>query len=447
MNAIILSVGDELVLGQTVDTNSAWLSQQLAAVGCGVLAHQTVGDDQQRTEAAIRGAVAAGADLILISGGIGPTEDDLTRQAIAAVTGGPLEVNPAWVAEMQGFFRKLGRTMPERNTVQAMIPRGADMVWNTCGTAAGIKATVTVGIEEADDDGGDGDPGENRGEPAEPRLRSATLFAMPGVPKEMKAMFARDVLPWVRERTGGAVILSRTLHTFGLGESAVAERIGPEMMRGRNPSVGTTVAGGIVSLRINARFGSEAEARAQLEQTSAACRAALGDLVYGQDGEPLADVVARMLLAAPDKPTIATAESCTGGLVAKMLTDIAGSSAYFRYGWVTYANEAKTRQLGVPEQTLIDHGAVSEPTVVAMAAGARERAGATYALSLSGIAGPGGGTPEKPVGTVWFGLAHPAGVQARRFVLTGDREMIRDRAAKMALTLLRFHLLGKPLPF
>ncbi len=336
---------------------------------------------------------------------------------------------------MEGFFRKLGRKMPESNRIQATIPDGATMLWNTCGTAAGILAMIPA-TDVAESDGEE-----------ELVVGQTPLFAMPGVPKEMKAMFTRDALPWIRQHTGGAVILSRTLHTFGQGESTIAEKVGELMTRGRNPSVGTTVSGGVVSLRVNARFGSLQEATTELDKTVAACRAALGDLIYGQDDEPLASVVGRMLREAEGKPTVATAESCTGGLVAKMLTDIGGASAYFRQGWVTYANEAKTQLLGVPEQTLKEHGAVSEATVIAMADGARRQSGATYAISLSGIAGPDGGTPEKPVGTVWFGVAHPGGTFARRFVLAGDRDMIRDRAAKMALTMLRYQLLGKALPF
>ncbi|QOV91190.1 competence/damage-inducible protein A [Humisphaera borealis] len=434
MNAIILSVGDELVLGQTVDTNSAWISQQLAAIGCDIIGHRTVGDDQALIEIAIAEAASL-ADVIIVSGGIGPTEDDLTRQAIAAVNEVELVVDEKWLAEIEGFFRKLGRRMPETNRIQAMIPAGAQLLWNTCGTAAGVMAMIkSIDVEGEDDN-------------EELVATEVPLFATPGVPKEMKAMFTRDVLPWLKQRTGGAVILSRILHTFGQGESAVAEKLGELMTRGRNPSVGTTVSGGIVSLRLNARYPSLEEATAKLEETAARCHAELGDLIYGQDDVPLATVVARLLLQDPSHPTVATAESCTGGLVARMLTDIPGSSAYFKYGWVTYANQAKTDLLGVPAQTLIDHGAVSEATVLAMAKGARDRAGATYALSLSGIAGPDGGTPEKPVGTVWIALAHTDGVTARRFILTGDREMIRDRAAKMALTMLRFRLLGKELPF
>jgi len=437
MNAIILSVGDELVLGQTVDTNAVWLSQQLAAVGCDIVGHRTIGDDRDQIAIAIAESAEI-ADVLVLSGGLGPTEDDLTRQAIADLNEVELALDERWYAHMQGFFRQIGRVMPESNRIQAMIPRGAEMIWNTCGTAAGIRAQIRTldlndpEVETADDD---------------LAARDVPLFAMPGVPKEMKAMFLRDVLPWIKEQTGGAVILSRTLHTFGLGESSVAEKIAGLMTRGRNPSVGTTVAGGIVSLRVNARFPSREVAAEELEETCRQCAAGLGDLIYGQDDEPLASVVARMLKESPQKPTVATAESCTGGLLAKMLTDVAGSSSYFRQGWVTYANEAKSQLLGVPADVIAANGAVSEPVVRAMTLGAQERSGATYALGVSGIAGPDGGSPEKPVGTVWFGLAHPDGVDARRFVLSGDREMIRDRAAKMALTMLRFRLLGKPLPF
>ena len=430
MQAIILSIGDELVLGQTVDTNSAWLSQQLAAVGCDIAAHVTVPDAQEDIEIAItRAMFDLHCDILLISGGIGPTEDDLTRQALAAVMGKPLQLNEQWLTELHKFFESRGRVMPVSNRVQAMIPRGAQMIFNHAGTACGIHAQVV---------------GERP--PLTGAMTSCEVFVMPGVPKEMKAMFLRDVLPHIREQSNGAVILSRTLHTFGLGESAVAEKLGDLMRRGRNPSVGTTVSNGIVSLRINARFPSQDEAQRQLEATSKECQQALGDLIFGQDEQALPEVIARILLSRTGA-TVSTAESCTGGLLAKMLTDIPGSSAYFKRGWITYANEAKTDLLGVPPEVLAEHGAVSEPVVRAMATGAQQRAKSTYALAISGIAGPDGGTPTKPVGTVCIALAHEAGCDARTFILTGDREMIRDRSAKMALTMLRFHLLGKPLPF
>ncbi|HXE54327.1 MAG TPA: competence/damage-inducible protein A [Tepidisphaeraceae bacterium] len=418
MNAIILSVGDELVLGQTVDTNSAWLSQQLAAVGCGVLAHATVADDQKFIEDAIRQA-APRCDVLLISGGLGPTEDDLTRQALASVMGRPLELSDEWLRELEKFFAMRNRPMPPANRIQAMIPRTAKMIFNTAGTAAGIEATLGAG----------------------------RIFVMPGVPKEMKIMFQRDVLPHVRDASGGAVILSRTLHTFGLGESAIAEKLGDLMRRDRNPSVGTTVSGGIVSLRINARFGSRDQAATQLEQMVEQCRRALGSLIYGQDDQTLQQVVGDLLKSDPRKPTVATAESCTGGWLGKMITDVPGSSAYFAHGWITYANQAKEQLLAVPPELLRQHGAVSEPVVLAMAGGAKARANSTFALAISGIAGPDGGTPIKPVGTVCIALAHPGGADARTFLFPGDREFIRDRAAKMALTLLRYHLLDERPPF
>ncbi len=418
MNAYLLSIGDELVLGQTVDTNSAWISQQLASVGCDIVAHKTVGDDQRAVEQAIHDA-AQSADVLIISGGIGPTEDDLTRQAIAAVMNAPLEINAKWLAQMQGFFDTLGRTMPQTNRIQAMLPRGATMLWNTCGTAAGIRT----------------------------KLGSCEIFSTPGVPREMKAMFSSDVLPWVRERSGGAVILQKTLHTFGAGESTVAERLGALMQRGRNPSVGTTVAAGLVSLRVNARFETLDRATREITRTVDDCRAALGEMVFGEDGQSLVDVIHALLTSnAGVATTIATAESCTGGLLAKLLTDTPGSSAYFKQGWVTYTNDAKVAQLGVAQSTLDAHGAVSEQTVIEMADGARARSGANVGISISGIAGPDGGTAEKPVGTVCLALASARETYARKFVFHGARDMVRDRAAKMALTMLRFHLLGKPLP-
>jgi len=295
--------------------------------------------------------------------------------------------------------------------------------------------------------------------------RACRVFVMPGVPKEMKAMFARDVLPHIAAKTGGAVILSRTLHTFGMGESWVAEKLGSLMMRQQNPSVGTTVSHGIVSIRINARYPSRDEAQRKLDKTTTDCETALGELVFGRDNQSLPEVVAASL--ASSRQTVATAESCTGGLLSKMLTDIPGSSDYFSQGWITYSNKAKTERLGVSENLLKVHGAVSEPVVDAMARHARRLAKSDYALAISGIAGPSGGTDAKPVGTVCIALAYAksaasaagfpeprprpdysdSSVLTRTFTFPGDREMIRDRAAKMALATLRFQLLGKPMPF
>ena len=437
MTAIILSIGDELTLGQTLDTNSQWLAQQLSAIGYRPVAHLTVADDQPSIQTAIEESVGR-CDALIVSGGLGPTEDDLTRQALASFLNQPLELIPAALKNVERFFRLLKRDMPERNKIQAMLPRGTEMIENTAGTAPGIYCNYQSGDQKT----------------------LCQIFIMPGVPKEMKIMFERSVAPRLtRAETGpadptsfGGVILSKTLHTFGLGESAIAEKLGDLMRRDRNPSVGTTVSDGYVSLRINAYFATRDQAQRELEQTEQACRAALDDVIWGEDGQSLPQIVGAML--ASSRKTITTAESCTGGLLAKYLTDIPGSSAYFKQGWVTYSNEAKTDLLGVDPTHIQGHGAVSGAVVREMAVGAWQRAATDFSLAISGVAGPEGGTPEKPVGTVCIALAHlkpgssqAAEAHARTFLFPGDREMIRDRSAKMALTMLRYHLLAKPLPF
>lgn len=418
-HAAIISIGDELILGQTVDTNTAWLSRELAARGFDIVHHGTVGDDRKAIANAILHSVGL-ADVVLISGGLGPTEDDLSRQALADAMGVELILDASSLERIRGFFASLRRPMPASNEIQAMFPRGSVVIPNDNGTAPGIEAVVRLGSGQ-----------------------SAMVFITPGVPKEMKLMFKQFIAP--KLDGGGAVVMSRTIHTFGAGESTVAERLGPLMDRGRSPSVGTTVSQGVVSLRLNVRSTDADTARRQLDETEAACRAALGDLVYGKDEQTLAGVVADALKAAGK--TVCTAESCTGGLLAKYLTDLAGSSAFFTHGWVTYADAAKQQLLGVLPETLAAHGAVSEPVVREMAESARSLSRSDAAVAISGIAGPSGATPAKPVGTICIALATASGTNARQFHFPGDREMVRDRAAKMALTMLRFWLLGRQLPF
>jgi nicotinamide-nucleotide amidase len=429
MNAIILSIGDELILGQSVDTNSAWLSRQLASVGCEVIAHLTVPDHQRGIEKAIY-ECGERSDFLIITGGIGPTPDDLTRQALAVVMRQELVTADLWLKRLEDFFKARGREMPESNKIQAMIPTGATLIDNTMGTAAGIDATLPFDLPV---------PGHA------PRKHTCRVFVMPGVPKEMTVMFARDVLPHIEKAGGGAVILSRTLHTFGVGESSIAEKLGPLMNRTKNPSVGTTVTAGIVSLRINSRFDTREEAQKSLDETTNECRAALGDLIYGENEQTLQEVVGKFL--AQSHQTVTTAESCTGGLLAKMITDVPGSSEYFKIGFITYSNQSKYDRLGVSMEIINVYGAVSEPVVEAMATNAKRLTKSTFALSISGIAGPDGGSPKKPVGTVCIALAHDSSVITKTFNFPGDREWIRDRAAKMALTMLRYHLLGKEISF
>ena len=310
--------------------------------------------------------------------------------------------------------------MPERNRVQATHPQTSTMIENTCGTAPGINA----------------------------QLGACEVFVTPGVPREMFAMFERDIEPAIKAMAGTArTILTAKLNSFGSGESDIAEKLGDLCDRDRNPVVGTTVARGLVSVRVRSESEDAAEAKTMLDDTMSQVVSAVGPLAFGHDDETLQQVVITLLTE--QGKTVATAESCTGGLIAGMLTDVPGSSASVLGGWVTYANEMKTAQVNVPKETIEAHGAVSREVVEAMALGALQNSGADYALSTSGIAGPGGGTEDKPVGTVWIGMAWREGetshVGARLARLSGDRDTIRDRSAKCALQLLRLKLMGESL--
>ncbi len=414
MQAHLLSIGTELVIGQTVDTNAAWLAQRLAEMGIECTRHVTVGDDQQAIAAAVS-AAADEADVLIATGGLGPTRDDLTRYAVADALGTELVIDEASLAALIAYFVARRREMPEANRVQAMIPRNATALPNPCGTAAGLHA----------------------------RHRRAEMFFMPGVPSEMRAMFESEVRPRLAAESGGRIIVQHTLHTFGLPESVLGERIADLMRPDRNPHVGTSAADLVISIRINAAGADAAEAHRLAAQDAEEIRLRLGRAVFGEQGETLAEAVGRLLLASGR--TVSTAESCTGGLVAKRLTDVSGSSGYFVQGFVTYANEAKTRLLDVPTELLARHGAVSREVAEVLAVNCRRRSGTDYAISTTGIAGPTGGTAEKPVGLVYLGLATDQGCEVRELRLgeTLSREAIRDRTAKLALNALRLTLLGR----
>ena len=409
--AWIVSIGTELALGQTVDTNSAWLAQRLLRLGIRPTRHATAADEEADIRAVLRQAADA-ADLVLVTGGLGPTADDLTRHALATVADVPLEEHAPSLAHLHAFFAARGRAMPPANAVQALIPRGGRALPNAVGTAPGIAIT----------------------------LGRTPCYALPGVPLEMRAMFAESVEPELRAAAGGGAVLCRKLNTFGLGESELGALIADLMARGRNPEVGTTAGYGVVGVRINAAGPDEATARRMLDRAEAELRARLGDLVFGVDDETLAQVVGRRLKTLGR--TLSVAESCTGGMIAAALTDVPGSSAYFRGGAVTYANEAKTDMLGVPAELIALHGAVSGPVAEAMAAGAAARLGSDYSLAVTGIAGPTGGTAEKPVGLVFIGLRTPEETVVREFRFGHDapRDVIRQRATHAALNLLRLNL-------
>lgn len=413
MDAVIISIGDELVLGQTVDTNAAWLSAQLASRGIGTMWHLTVADHRAAIAEAIRRA-ASETRLLIITGGLGPTDDDLTRHALADVLNTPLQLDEASLAHITDFFARRQRPMAERNRIQAMIPGGATALLNEVGTAPGIHAEVGP----------------------------AQIFIFPGVPSEMRHLFNLYIAPRLDEFAGDTrrVIRTATLHCFGEGESGIAQRLGDLMARDRNPLVGTTVSDGVISARIRSEFHTVEQADRELEDTARQIHEALGLLVFGRDDQTLPDVIHQLLQR--NGQTLATAESCTGGLLGKMLTDPPGSSAAYLGGIIVYSNASKQRDLNIPPQMLEQHGAVSEPVARQLAENVRQKFDADFALSVTGIAGPTGGTPEKPLGTVHFGFAiRNQPTEHLHRIFAGSRDFIRDITAKTALNLLRLHLL------
>jgi nicotinamide-nucleotide amidase len=418
MHAVILSIGDELAAGLTVNTNASWLARQLMAVGVRTGAHVTVGDSLLPIVEAIRGALDKRVDLLLISGGLGPTDDDVTRQALADALQEPLVEDPEAVIFLERFFAERKRVMSPSNRLQALRPVSAVCIENSAGTAPGLRV-------------------EKEGLPA--------IFVMPGVPREMREMFTRSILPRVQDllaEKGGAQVVTRVtkINTFGMGESIVGERLKDLMVRGANPSVGTTVHEGVVSVRIYAT-GAPADADAMTDAVRAQVNERLVEMVFGEEDQTLESAVAALLNAG--RHTLATAESCTGGLLAKLLTDTPGASGYFARGWVTYADDSKHDELGVPMELIAEHGAVSEEVATAMAERARKLARTDFALSITGIAGPGGATETKPVGRVFIALASAEGTWVREFTFPGERAAIRQRSAQMAIALLRWRLLGQ----
>lgn len=418
-NAAILAVGDELIFGQKTDTNSGWLSEQLAALGMRVIEHRTVGDDRAAIAAALK-ELAASVDLIVITGGLGPTDDDLVREGLGDIVapGEPLQRDPVAVRRLKRWFAGRDKPMPTTNLKQAERPVGSRFLPNPHGTALGLEATV----------GG------------------CRVFALPGPPSEMQPMFVDHVAPTVTGEGRRQVVVMRSVNVYGLGESEAAERLGDLMERGRNPLVGTTVTDGVLAVRLVAQ-GESKTIDSAVELTIADVEQRLAPYVFGYDEVTLGSSAGAVLGKAG--ATLASAESCTGGLLGDMIVQTPGSSVYYLGGWVTYSNELKHRCLGVGLGALEAHGAVSHETAAAMAAGALDKSGADFAIAITGIAGPDGGADDKPVGTVFIALARRENDGAcdpsvRRFEFRGNRSQIRDRAAKSALQMLRFALTGVP---
>ena len=400
----ILSTGDELLTGQIVDTNSAWLMDRLWDLGVMVRRKTLVADDRADLLAALTETTAR-ADLVVMSGGLGPTEDDLTAECVAAALGVPLEEDAASLAAIRARFEKLGRTMTPNNAKQARFPRGAVILPNRFGTAPGFRV----------------------------ELQRAELVCLPGVPAEYRGLCEEAVLPRVAA-SEREVPAARLVKLIGIPESHADQAMRPVMDAPENAGVRFGYRAHWPEIHVKWSVpGPGAEARA--ERILAAVRRLFGDAIFAEGKQDLPQLVVERLVARAER--LAIAESCTGGLVAEMVTSVPGASATFDVGVVAYANEAKTGVLGVDAAVLAAHGAVSEPVARAMAEGARRRAGTTWALAVTGVAGPGGGTEEKPVGTVHLAIAGPDGTRtwARRF--PGDRDRIRKTAAYDVLNQLR----------
>jgi nicotinamide-nucleotide amidase len=412
MRLELITIGDELLLGYTVDTNAAFIARTLAEVGVEVVRRSTVGDDAHAIADAVRDALER-TGAVITTGGLGPTADDRTRPTIGALFGRALRRDDTVLAAIEARFRAFGihRPMPASNVVQAMVPAGARVLANHHGTAPGLW------LEDE---------------------RGRWVAMLPGVPSEMRAMIRETILPLIVERAGQAhtVVRSRTIRTTGIGESALAEYLG---------DLGGDTVNGLplaylpgwegVDLRLTARDRSGEDAERALETAAAAVCARASRYVYGQDGVDLASVVLDLCRARSLR--IGTAESCTGGLLGARLTAIPGASDVFMGGVVAYDNSVKTALLGVPEAVIYASGAVSEPVATLMARGACEAVGANVGIAITGIAGPDGGTPEKPVGTVWIAVMVKGITQVMGRTYLGDRTEVRQRAAQAALDLVR----------
>jgi nicotinamide-nucleotide amidase len=404
----LVAVGTELLLGQLVDTNTPWIAQQLSASGIDVFGTHAIGDNRERIASLVRDVLSR-RDGAILTGGLGPTVDDLTKEAVCDALGLDTELYEAALAQMIAVFKSFDRPMPENNRKQAELPRGSRPMVNPNGTAPGFIAFSAGG---------------------------RFVACMPGVPSEMKPMMTAQLIPWLRERfTPDAAIFTRTIHTIGIGESDVDRRIEDIFRSSENPKIAVLAHDGRTDVKIMAKAADRAAAEDAIAPLQADIERRLDGFVYGLDDETLAAAVATALQTAG--LSLATAESCTGGRVAAAITERAGASKTYVGGIVAYDNALKVTALGVPERLLAQDGAVSGSVAEAMARGACETFSAGVAVATTGIAGPDGGTPEKPVGSVWFAVASSDGAAITKHVrFRGDRVAVQTRATTYALGLL-----------
>jgi nicotinamide-nucleotide amidase len=411
MRAEIIVTGSELLTGGTIDTNSAFLADELLELGIETAFKTAVGDNDKDLEDAFKRARER-CEIMVVTGGLGPTEDDITRRVLARILKKRLILSEDALRSIQAVFAAKGRVHPAASDRQALIPAGARMLRNPVGVAPGFF------LQE------------------EKKL----VAVLPGVPAEMRAMYREELRPVLEEYRGKDLFICRKiLHTCGLTESRVNGLL-EEVLRQKQPTVGLSAGEGQVDVRILARDRTAARALRSAEKTETAVRKKLGDAVFGVNGQTLEDIMGALLIQRT--LTLAVAESCTGGMIGSRITNIAGSSEYFERGVVTYSNEAKTELLGVPAELIERRGAVSREVATAMALGIRERAGTDLGLAVTGIAGPGGGTPEKPVGLVYLALAWERGKKVDEHRFLGTRDQVRQRTAQAALDMVRRYLIA-----
>jgi nicotinamide-nucleotide amidase len=411
-SAEIIAIGSELLTPERTDTNSLWLTEKLNEIGVEVKLKTIVGDDEARLEETIRDALQR-SDIVITTGGLGPTEDDVTRQVSARAIGRELVYHKDIEERLRERFQNWGRQMPDINKRQAYAIEGAEILPNPNGSACGMSVETDGKV----------------------------LAVFPGPPREMQPMFTEHVLPKLRTLSGGVLVRRRILRVSGIGESAIDEAIAPIYREYEDVQTSILFSKSEVEIHLSASSTDEAKAISTLDELANKISDKLGIAVFATNGETMEQVIGKLLTERGE--TVSTAESCTGGLIARRLTELQGSSKFFMEGAVTYSNDAKVRTLNVRQETLDKFGAVSSETAEEMARGMRERATTDYAISVTGVAGPDGGSEDKPVGTVWFGLADRDGVKTVKVVFPGDRYLIRWRSSQAGLDLLRRRLLKR----